>query len=39
MESLLEFLKTDNFVLVFNTIIFIILIGLLIYVNYLNKNY
>ena len=39
MESLLEFIKTDNFVLVFNTIIFIILIGLLIYVNYLNKNY
>ena len=39
MESLLEFLKTDNFILVFNIISFILLIGLIVYVYYLNKNY
>ena len=39
MESLLEFLKTDNFILVFNIIVFILLIGLILYIYYLNKNY
>lgn len=39
MESLLEFLKTDNFILVFNLISSILLISLILYVYYLNKNY
>lgn len=39
LENLLEFLKTDNFILGFNICVFFILIGIIIYVIYLHKNY
>lgn len=39
MENLLEFLKTDNFILVYNICVFFILIGIVIYVLHLHKNY
>ena len=38
MENLLEILKTDSFILVYNILTFII-IGLIVYVHCLNKNY
>ena len=39
MENLLEILKTDSFILVYNILTFIIIIGLIVYVHCLNKNY
>lgn len=39
MNSLLEVLKTDNFILAFNICSFVILIGIIIYVSYLHRNY
>lgn len=39
MENLLEFLKTDNFILGFNICVFILLIAMIVYVCYLHKHY
>ena len=39
MGTLLDFFRTDNFILIFNIIIFILLILVIAYVYYLNKNY
>ena len=39
MENLEVFLKSENFILVFNISIFVIIIGMLIYINHLHKNY
>ena len=39
MDNLLEFLNTDNFILVFNICVFVIMIGIILYDLYLHKNY
>ena len=39
MEILLDFLKTDNFIILLNVVVLAIVLFLILYVNYIHKNY